>query len=432
MRYQLTAPEIKDKLHHQFELWGLTKHRFDSEHKLLRMNIESLVKEVSWERTVVPKTREDLQRLEERLRNFTLPDTVLESVTYVLRQELAGFSSDEKEGFRFTDYIDDLGNGSPGYYPCKSGGYRIDNLFDGYIDEERLDPVKRFTSVQYTPSEWYFKLWSDPLCLAGHVFEAMVSHHVTKNMACYNCRHQNSLRWNGGLDSSSAWADMVCIHCWSLYEIKSKESDDHIYGIIQKRKLHAGSFRPFYKNQTATGKAYLILVSLTPGHTKKHQTPSHLATIHEIAAVYPVLCPESFLTDVPGRSRIRAEVHLKVPANVAGDDDSDEFFFERVAWCRVPVFTHGHFKLAKQVYRQKYGPDLIQENSAKLNAGTLGTRGAPRVRVEGDASPASFSTRNPQKKTVKNPLSNVQQGMRELKINRIDNKYGHLISKYND
>ena len=45
---------------------------------------------------------------------------------------------------------------------------------------------------------------------------------------------------------------------------------------------------------------------------------NNLATIHEIAAVYPVLCPESFLTDVPGRSRIRAEVHLKVPANLAG------------------------------------------------------------------------------------------------------------------
>ena len=367
-------------MNHQYELWGLNDHAQNRRHKELRLRLEALVKDVALlEKRSESCSADGKGQVDDASKPPPpprLPRTVLEAVKYVLEQELADFySDDEDEEYSFPDAVDTLkgGNentidrhpfyrrGEPKYHNVR---YLRSKEFR-HIPREDLDPLVRFSSTVYTPAEWFCKIWSDPTGLAGTVFEAMVAHYVTmqSNMPCYNCGVTNCLRWNGGLEAAVAWADMICIECQSMYEIKSKRDEATIDKTLKRKTLYGGSFRAFYRNQRSmlakSAKAYIVMVareayaSITPSNEE-----SHRVSIHEIKQVLPSLCPESFITDIPGYSRIQSQVELVlVPANNPGQG--------RI-WCRVPVFQQSHFQLAHQVYCGKYGSKVWNANRRRL------------------------------------------------------------------
>merc|ERR1719491_1178991 len=91
-----------------------------------------------------------------------------------------------------------------------------------------LDPMNRFEGIEYSSKDWFRKMWNSSTppspspMLEGIICEALVAHHmIYKIQQCYSCKRRHGLRWNGGFNTSSSWADVICIKCSASYEIKS-------------------------------------------------------------------------------------------------------------------------------------------------------------------------------------------------------------------
>jgi hypothetical protein len=121
------------------------------------------------------------------------------------------------------------------------------------VAKERLDPKERFIfSFEERPeSERIFENWF--LCsidsFDGMFFEAALACHAIYKEACFQCKCRNSLRWNGGGETS--WMDLVCVACNSTYEVKTKASMEKCEYEFERNKLKGGSYDNYWRHRNA-------------------------------------------------------------------------------------------------------------------------------------------------------------------------------------
>jgi len=253
-----------------------------------------------------------------------LPSSLLESISYVLKNELT--SSGNK-----TPHFTDTTSLSYGVDFFRNRPYRV--VFNNNqemkvilrseyrgIKESDLDPLSRFSiGKPITNAELFYRQWfeGDKSSLLGTVFEAIVSSHATNKISCYSCKSRGCLRWNGG--SSSSFADMTCINCGSDYEIKSKHNVEKINLGFKSNSFRGGSYPYYYKNRRekilggfTSSKQFLVVVSRTALQTKRSRSyPVYIAEIH---SVLPRLKESNFcvpLKEVRPASEIRLLLKTK-------------------------------------------------------------------------------------------------------------------------
>ena len=173
------------------------------------------------------------------------------------------------------------------------------------FQDKLFNPMKRFT-INYVDAFTNFNnLFNDINAVGGNVFEAMVAWTAeTKKLRCLRCNKDGMIRWNSG--SKGAWKDMVCGHCKSTYEIKSKKDLSEIAKYrarqITKIKLRGGSFKHYLKVSRECSKLrakmYIVLVSreATNATVANDGTSNkvHKVYIAELKNVEPELHAKSF------------------------------------------------------------------------------------------------------------------------------------------
>ena len=217
--------------------------------------------------------------------------------------------------------------------PCKGFGTLIHN------NPEALNPFQRFKYRHYdSAADYLAEIW-DPDSVGGHVLEAMVACHLEHTKACFHCQKQGALRWNGGFCMTSAWADVVCIHCYAMYEIKSKRDQKTVRkNIITYNQIRGGDFLAFSRFKPL-GERYLVMVSRTPA--ADGCDAYHPVTIAIIDRVVPKLTSNSFDLGDGDEIRIGSEISIKPES--------------RTTWCTVPPCDLPYYELAESVYDRAFG-----------------------------------------------------------------------------
>jgi hypothetical protein len=286
-----------------------------------------------------------------------MPTDQKEAIRYVL------FSYLDEGQSSFFDAEDRLHLDYAPFYESKSRSqnaatqYRRRREFERFSLKD-IDPLERFVRQTYSLKEWYRKLWHDVNSLKGHVFEALVAHHMVFSMPCESCKFRR-LRWNGGLDSMSSWMDVVCMCCRAAYEIKSKASDDKLEKCHQYNSCRGGSFRTFYgRFRAADSKKYLIVVSRGATYNAKTSSFMHRVDLGEIAKVVPRLCSKSFInTGSQDKDDIRIVSDVSIRRGTL-----------KRSWCRVPALLDGTdedlHNTARDVFNSRFGRGAWQRTSA--------------------------------------------------------------------
>ena len=248
---------------------------------------------------------------------------------------------------------DKIGMDYAPYFRHGSGNYYRQRDFRRFSDDE-LDPLKRFTKHQLLPQEYLHLMWSDEDSLSGNIFEALVSSYVIYNKPCHHCSSADAIRWNGGFGQSSSWADLVCLRCYSTYEIKSKRNMDKIekgfrYG------FQGSSYRTFHKYPPVSNASrYLVVVSRTPSAT------GHKVVIAKIEEVTPRLSSLSFI-DMESTER---DMHIgsEIKADLSSRQD----------WCIVPPCSLDSTKMAKELFDHHFGEGewsrMVKSNGTAIKA----------------------------------------------------------------
>ncbi len=154
-----------------------------------------------------------------------------------------------------------------------------------------LDPIHRFTFKPITKPDLIFGRWfledKNEASLLGNLFEAWLACHALQHESCFNCKCQNTLRWNGG--SKSSWQDLICTACECTYEIKTKTNMEQVGKALQYNTIPGGSFPRWceLKNSRRTDqKAFLVLLPRQFTVNRKHQEV-YPVQVAEIATVLP-------------------------------------------------------------------------------------------------------------------------------------------------
>jgi hypothetical protein len=123
---------------------------------------------------------------------------------------------------------------------------------------KNYDPCKRFKKEKTTCKK-YMNDWLKPN--GGRKFEIAIAHNfqTNQNIVCKNCNCSNTIRWCGG--TGAPWKDMICIkkNCNTYYEVKTKENNNAIERIIEKKELDGGSLKHFL-HQKYDGKKHIIVI----------------------------------------------------------------------------------------------------------------------------------------------------------------------------
>lgn len=176
--------------------------------------------------------------------------------------------------------------------------------------------------------------------LSGTIFEALVACHVIYSEACYNCKFRNVLRWNGGSDLVSSWADLVCIQCHSTFEVKSQGSADSIEKRLRYNNLTGGSFATFYR-YAPLGKRFVVVVNREESYNKDTKSMTHRVSVAEITAVLPRLSDYSFAGRQKNSIRLKSSIDIKASA--------------MKVWCHVDACKADFSELALQVFDSHFG-----------------------------------------------------------------------------
>ena len=216
--------------------------------------------------------------------------------------------------------------------------YRRRREFQKFSSLE-LDPLNRFTEEMHFAKEYFCYIWSDTSSLAGTVYEALVACHLVHSESCYYCNCRKTLRWNGGRDLTSSWADMVCLYCKTTYEIKSIASADAVEKRAHFNQWRGGSFRTFYMHPPLA-KRYLVAIIRQESFHKNTNSMAHQVSIAEIDHVLPRLCYESFL---PGSQNIR----------IASDIVTKRSTLK--VWCHIKSHRAPFQQIARDVFDQTFG-----------------------------------------------------------------------------
>ena len=227
-----------------------------------------------------------------------------------------------------------------------------------------VDPFHRFQLASYSRQDWYCKIWDNLESLSGHIFEALVAHHVVFNMPCASCKLRNSLKWNGGIHAVGSWNDIVCTNskCLATYEIKSKRNDDAVNKGLDRNSFPGGSFRTF-QCLPPNNSRYVVIVSRAYTYQSKEKKYCHRVTLAKINKVVPRLCSESFV-DTRNNIRIRSEIIM---------DQGHKKSKVSLKWCSIPKFDPAKesdgksmTEIARSVFDDHFGAGAWSSSKARL------------------------------------------------------------------
>jgi len=211
--------------------------------------------------------------------------------------------------------------------------------FSKYSESE-LDPFRRFARLDLPWHEQRWVHFQDADAAGGHVMEALVACQLVHHEACKSCFARNGLRYNGGSDEASSWADVVCVRCHATYEIKSKADNQKLEN-CWKYGYPGGSFRT-YAALEPNGKRFLVVVSRQPsiGRTEDKHYP---VTLAEIDHVVPRLTDWSFVASTKEGSGVPLRTIIKPNLST------------RKRWCDLPAcYVDVAFEV-KRAYDGKFG-----------------------------------------------------------------------------
>ncbi|CAB9529371.1 hypothetical protein SEMRO_2483_G328930.1 [Seminavis robusta] len=291
--------QVRKELVHTLEEWGVNdlskKHHADFRSRVLREGV------AQFRKTSRSATFEHLRHerfpkdYEEAIRHFMTCE--LESAEEIFRYSCIDRLDDVYDVPSFAPYFRVYSRSDP----TKVFGYRIRPAFSS-IPKSRLDPFVRFrfrfSGLKVSESIWqHWFLGSDAAAL-GMIFEAILASHAIHNEACFECKSRNSLRWNGGWESS--WMDLVCTFCNSTCEIKTKASMEKCETVFEHSNLRGGLYANYWKHRNAIRdkhqKMFLVILprEWTLGRNGKRIRP---VSCVEIDSVSPELVPSCFLPE---------------------------------------------------------------------------------------------------------------------------------------
>ena len=125
---------------------------------------------------------------------------------------------------------------------------------------ENYDPKLRWEVKKVSVKKYILDWFKN---INGLIIELGLAKHLHINkVKCLNC-NKAKIGWCGGRKTS--WSDCVCTNCKAFYEIKSKEDDESIKKIIEKKETYGGSYKQFLCQKLNNINHYLILVSRKSG-----------------------------------------------------------------------------------------------------------------------------------------------------------------------
>ena len=156
-----------------------------------------------------------------------------------------------------------------------------------------LDPLSRFQFRPTTKTDLLFQQWF-VTSVGGNasdlemLFEAAIACHALLRESYYNCKGQQTLRWNGG--SGASWQDLICIKCECMYEVKTKADMEKVSKSFYHNEISGGSFSSFWKlnNSKRPGqKMFLVILPRTSTLNRRKGQRGYPVHIAEIAHVLP-------------------------------------------------------------------------------------------------------------------------------------------------
>ena len=328
---------MRDEIVKNLGEWGVRRSESSEHAKFYDQAIQTAI---AHSRPTEQKNVELFERMKEfRTKPNAMPRDPVDAIIHVLAKELEGVD----EGHLFYDTEDNLDlNFQPFYLWTNKANKVLFKRCKGFerFKLEQLDPFKRFTETAFKAPEYFYSGWSNKSRLAGTVFEALVACHVIYSEACYNCKFRNVLRWNGGRDLVSSWADLVCIQCQSTFEVKSQGSADSIEKRLRYNNLSGGSFSTFY-HYAPLGKRFVVVVNRQESYNKDTTSMTHRVSVAEITAVLPRLNDHSFVGRKKNHIRLKSSIETKASA--------------MKVWCHVDACNADFSELALQVFDSHFG-----------------------------------------------------------------------------
>jgi len=162
-----------------------------------------------------------------------------------------------------------------------------------------LNPLNRFQFRPTTKTDLFFKRWfvtevGGTASDLGMLFETAIACHALHHESCYNCKCQNTLRWNGG--SGASWQDLICTECECMYEVKTKADMEKVSKSFRHNRISGGSFLSFWavnNSKRPDQKMFLVILPRTSTLNRKRQEV-YPVQIAEIAYVLPQACLDTF------------------------------------------------------------------------------------------------------------------------------------------
>lgn len=242
---------VRQELVYNLEEWGLTNSD-DKRHRTYRHHILNEV--------IAQFHEKNTSATFEHLKSEVFPKDYSEAIRFFFRHDLQ--ESRNRLVYSSVDRLEEVDDfKAKPYYrrydkrdKSKVFGYGITDRFRK-VTKADLDPIDRFLWVfekKGSEAERIFRDWflcEESAMLEGKVFEAVLACHAIYKEACFHCKRRNSLRWNGGPDTS--WMDLVCITCNSTFEVKTKASMERCETELERNLISGGSYYNFWRHRNA-------------------------------------------------------------------------------------------------------------------------------------------------------------------------------------
>ena len=273
MPLEHTKKEVRDELVHSLQEWGVNR-TFDKlspfhlhEHYKFR---QKAILDCMANLSAMPL---DGQIDYQALKSQKFPTNYSDAYEHVLRNDDVPDIVNT-----YTDTLDGEGFLEPYFRNIdrRTGdivGYRLKHAYQK-LSSTQLDPLYRFSFHRTEREELIFKRWflEDYASTYGVVFEALLSCHMLQAEPCYNCKAQNTLRWNGG--GNTSWQDIVCTNCKATFEVKTKATLEKLETALRFNNIQGGSFTAWceLKNSKQSGhKMYLVILPRQHTFNRKMQ-----------------------------------------------------------------------------------------------------------------------------------------------------------------
>ena len=337
-----TKEEVQEAIIRSLKEWGVDPKLNKTHKDFHERAVETAVKDFL--RGTQDDEYDDYDCEHDPIKDF--PKDMKDSIRYVLEAEVK--YSKEYYWFQEEDTLDCF---FPPYYVRKDGKAIKKPTFSK-LKQIDLDPFTRFTKIECTKEEYYFRKWFDKeYSLKGYVFEAIVACHVIHKEACFSCKAQGKLAWNG----QEAWKDIECLSCGSAFEVKTKESLEKVNDAFKKKHLNGGSYHLYHRHRRGPSNKYrkqFVVVVSRQWSMLRNGRNAWLAYIAEIQNVIPLLCHQSF---DPTRK------FLKIKTSIEADSKS--------LWASIPTQNLNYRAIAKDVFLGNFSLPVWNNLCARQKSG---------------------------------------------------------------